>query len=323
MKRFSNILLVADSARADSVALKRAIELAKTNQAKLTVVDIVKQIPGTMQMAIVAMPYNELIEFAIAEKRVALDEVAAVGTTKGVGISVDVLVGKAFLEIVRKVLRDDHDLVIKAAASPDRVKNVLFGSTDMHLMRKCPCPVWITKSSEVHRYRRIIAAVDNDPDEPATEALNQKILEMSVSLAISESSELHVVHAWQLAHESYLRSARTGIPDDEIDVMVAEEHTARRKWLERLVADYTRSGDKEAIDLLQPELHLTEGAASYVVPEEAAELGADLVVMGTVARTGIAGILMGNTAEDILAQIDCSVLTVKPPGFVSPVTLKS
>jgi nucleotide-binding universal stress UspA family protein len=45
--------------------------------------------------------------------------------------------------------------------------------------------------------------------------------------------------------------------------------------------------------------------------------------MGTVARTGINGLLMGNTAEMILTQIDCSVLAVKPQGFVSPVTLEA
>jgi universal stress protein E len=45
------------------------------------------------------------------------------------------------------------------------------------------------------------------------------------------------------------------------------------------------------------------------------------VVMGTVARTGVPGFIMGNTAETILSQIDCSVLAIKPPGFTTPVTL--
>ena len=44
--------------------------------------------------------------------------------------------------------------------------------------------------------------------------------------------------------------------------------------------------------------------------------------MGTVARTGIAGFFVGSAAEGILNQIDCSVLTVRPPGFVSPVALE-
>jgi universal stress protein E len=43
--------------------------------------------------------------------------------------------------------------------------------------------------------------------------------------------------------------------------------------------------------------------------------------METVGRTGIPGLLMGNTAETILQQVNCSVLAIKPPGFVTPVTL--
>jgi nucleotide-binding universal stress UspA family protein len=54
----------------------------------------------------------------------------------------------------------------------------------------------------------------------------------------------------------------------------------------------------------------------------AQQLEVDLVVMGTVARTGIPGLIMGNTAEAILEQLDCSVLAIKPPGFVTPVSLQ-
>lgn len=61
--------------------------------------------------------------------------------------------------------------------------------------------------------------------------------------------------------------------------------------------------------------------ARDVVPAVAQELNADLVVMGTVSRTGIPGLLIGNTAEVILNNLECSVLAVKPSGFVTPVTL--
>jgi nucleotide-binding universal stress UspA family protein len=54
-----------------------------------------------------------------------------------------------------------------------------------------------------------------------------------------------------------------------------------------------------------------------------AKLQADIVVMGTVARTGISGLIIGNTAETILNQLTCSVLAVKPSGFKTPVTVDS
>jgi universal stress protein E len=45
-----------------------------------------------------------------------------------------------------------------------------------------------------------------------------------------------------------------------------------------------------------------------------------LLVMGTIARTGITGVFVGNTAERLLPQIPCSVLAIKPAGFKSPIT---
>lgn len=66
-------------------------------------------------------------------------------------------------------------------------------------------------------------------------------------------------------------------------------------------------------------MRLPRGDPRETIPALARELKADLVVMGTLARTGIAGFIIGNTAESILDHIGCSVLAVKPDGFVSPV----
>lgn len=72
----------------------------------------------------------------------------------------------------------------------------------------------------------------------------------------------------------------------------------------------------------KPRLHLIEGDPVERIPELVMEQGIDLLVMGTVCRTGIAGFLIGNTAEEVLNRIDCSVLTVKPEGFITPVILE-
>jgi nucleotide-binding universal stress UspA family protein len=59
-----------------------------------------------------------------------------------------------------------------------------------------------------------------------------------------------------------------------------------------------------------------------VIVELAAAENSDLIIMGTIGRTGIPGLLIGNTAETVLGQVDCSVLTVKPEGFDTPVRLE-
>jgi nucleotide-binding universal stress UspA family protein len=314
-------LLVVDEGTDYWAAVKRSVTLAKNNQSTLTACAVVAAIPDDMQLAVTAVTPAELHDIAVSEKRVWLDEAVNSVAADGVSVKTKVLIGKPSIEIIRQVLRDEHDLIIKCAEVSGGLREVLFGSTDMHLMRKCPCPVWIIKPTEYHKYRRILAAVDHDPEEAVKDVLNRQILEMSTSLALAEFSEAHIVHAWNLVGEDLFRSRRSGLSDAKVDVMLEEEATVRTRWLENLVKTYGSKADKNVVDILKTQLHVIKGHARSVVPELARELKVDLVVMGTVARTGIDGFFIGNTAESILAQLDCSVLTVKPPGFISPVKL--
>ena len=50
-------------------------------------------------------------------------------------------------------------------------------------------------------------------------------------------------------------------------------------------------------------------------------MDADVIVVGTVGRTGIAGLLIGNTAESIFSQVESPVLAIKPEGFQTPVRI--
>ena len=68
-------------------------------------------------------------------------------------------------------------------------------------------------------------------------------------------------------------------------------------------------------------IHLREGMSEAVIKQAITELNVDVLVMGSVARSGIPGLLIGNKAEKLFTTINCTVLTIKPDGFISPVTL--
>ena len=322
MQRFKNILFVAEADADNTAALNRAVALAINNQASLTVIGVLTELPDASKMAITAITPRELMDSAVADRHDGLKElVKAAIPDDGQQCIVKVFVGRAFIEIIKEVLRNQHDLVIKPVEEHGRIRKTLFGSSDMHLLRKCSCPVWIVKSSDHEHYRRILAAVDHDPDDAEENALNRRILEMSTSLAIAESSELHVIHVWKLDHEHLLRSPRTGYSDADVNWLVQQEKNNRERWLDDLVQTFGRPDNDDAGDYLAPRLHLVKGAARHEVPTIARELDVELIVLGTVGRAGIPGLLIGNTAEEILTEIDCSVLAIKPPGFVSPVSL--
>lgn len=234
--------------------------------------------------------------------------------------------GTPFLEVIREVLRHGRDLIDKSTEEDPDLMRWLFGTTDMHLLRKCPCPVWLIKPTKPTPIQRILAAVDFNELDPSgqdtAEPLNQKILELAGSLAFLERSELHVVHAWLPFGESLVRSGQSGVTTQEADSYIKECRLLHRRWLDRIMRKARRWIGRETYGALKPKTHLPKGDAGEAIPVLAGKLKVDLIVMGTVARTGIPGLIIGNTAESILGQIECSVLAVKPDGFVTPVTLE-
>lgn len=59
------------------------------------------------------------------------------------------------------------------------------------------------------------------------------------------------------------------------------------------------------------EHRLLEGEPATVIVETAAETGADLIVMGTMGRSGLTRLVMGSVAEEVLRRSPCPVLTVR------------
>ena len=59
------------------------------------------------------------------------------------------------------------------------------------------------------------------------------------------------------------------------------------------------------------------GIPAHEIVASAAELDADLLVMGAVSRSGLSHAHIGNTAEAVIDGVTCDVLIVKPRGFKS------
>jgi len=310
MQRFKQILYVAQGTAAEQAALGRAVALAERNGARLTVTRVVTPPPRLPAYGSGITP-SKLHGLIAKEAEVDLERLTRALATRTVQIETKLLVGTPFVEIVREVVYGKHDLVIKGAEEEKSPSALLFGSTDLHLLRKCPCPVWILKSIRAERCRRVLAAVDPCTEDEDDQGLDRLILDLATSIAQSDGSELDVIHTWTLYAERALRS-RNLLPVREFKRMEGETRNLHEKRLHALLTDYRFDPNKLRI-------HLLKGEAGEIVPRLAREREIDLIVMGTVARTGIPGFFIGNTAERILSRVDCSVLAVKPKGFVTPV----
>lgn len=306
MKRFKNISLVYEC---DQPTLQRAATLANDNRAKLTIVYPVKGLPvGTQELRVGDKPID-IGKLVLQEYKTRLDEVVKSVKSLRVRPATKVLVGDPAMEIIRDVIDQRRDLVMMTAEGKGGLRQRLFGSISTHLMRKCPVPLLVMKPSRRKRFHQILAAIDPDVEGDARDTLNGLILELGLSLSVREDADLHVVHAWTLLGESLLRG-RGGMYAAEVDRVVREEREKRCRAVQSLLQRHS---------VAKCQLHLPKGDAAEAIPRLAAKLRIDVLVMGTVCRTGIPGFIIGNTAERVLDVVDCSVLVVKPEGFVSPV----
>jgi universal stress protein E len=320
MKRFKKILYVHQGDVDCSSGLARVQSLALNNQASVCVAITVPDLRGgfglppggptsaSLQAQLIANA-NQLLQQEIERSPLSAET------------AMRVLVGDNYIQVIRAVLEEGFDLVIKQAEDPSWISR-LFGTTDMQLLRECPCPVWLMDQQEQDNYRCIAAAIDFDPKKPQTawQGINQKILELSSSLALSDFASLHLLHAWEAPAEMLMRSH--GYSDETaINNYVEQERRQQQEIMDQVLQWLKQRLGDETYAYLKPVVHLMQGEPAERVSTKAHSLGTDLVVMGTLARTGISGLFIGNTAETILEQIQCGVLTVKPDEFVSPVTL--
>lgn len=316
MKRFKNILFFHRLGKAETVALKRIMPLVENNNARLKVVRVLEDLPREIQAIIQdrhSLDIQKVVEGEYAEE---LNQLIEPFTARGLRVTAKILMGTPFLEVIREVIRHKHDLAVMGEEVSSGSRTTFFDSTTMHMMRKCPCPLMVIHPGHSKRFKRIMAAIDPS-SEPSgkrrdTTSLNSLILQKASSLAQMEKGELHIIHAWRVYGETILKSPR--FSRHAFDDIVEETKVQH----ERLTRDLVTS---QVPATMRKRIHLIRGEAGIVIPEYVRTHDIDIVVMGTVSRTGIGGLLIGNTAEKILNQVECSVLTLKPKGFVTPVTL--
>jgi len=312
MNRFKKILFIADGSQGESAALERTLELARDNKASLCLLDVLEPFPDVrfLRAGMAKMPalHNELMRNRKKDIQQLLSESRKENTRPRT--SVKIREGKRDIEIIRQVLEGKHDLVVKVSSGHPRLNGMRLGAIDMSLLRKCPCPVLIMKPAKRIHHSKILAAVDltHLPEEQGS--LDREIMDLASSLAKLEDGKFHVLHAWEMPYENIMQGEVRVQFYKTVPQMLGELRRVEKKHLDAIAALYQDSA---------PRVHMKKGAPEKVIPAFCKKQKIDLVVMGTLARAGVQGILIGNTAEKILSKIDCSVLALKPEGFVSPV----
>lgn len=307
MKRIKRILLAIDGTYDRQAFIDAAATVATDTEAEVTVLRVFDSPPdapgGSAESA-------DLKQWISEDNLSHLNEVASEFAKRDIQVTTKQSSGKPYLEIIREALRGDYDLIMKPAERKATVKSILFGGTDMQLFRMCPCPIWVFKPTLSGELSSIMVAVDLLEHDQEKSILADHVLNWGKHIANLVDAELHVIHAWSLYGEMTLRSR--SVLSERVDQLVRDEEEKQRLLLNDALA-------RNGIEQDEIRIHFCKGEAKKLIPERASEMAVDLLIMGTVGRSGIPGFFIGNTAEAVLRQVDCSVLAIKPEEFSTPV----
>jgi nucleotide-binding universal stress UspA family protein len=303
MTSVKSILVDIDAVGADHPALEQALSLARRCRARLKIVDVLPWVPQGVRHFVTPALEAEIIEHRSDRLRVIAEGVRDVAATT------ELLRGRPATALVQEVLRSGHDLLVRSHARDLSPRPRPYGAVDMELLRHCPCPVWLVVPHQVHKPWRIAAAIHASSEDPVEQRLNETILEWALMLYGFGDAQLTIVQAWAPYGATILKSH---MPPGEFTEFLEATRNSEEHALREFLAPFSERLTNAGVELVS-------GEPEDAIPRFVESRGLDVVVMGTVARTGIAGLVMGNTAERVLQRLRGSVFAVKPPGFQTSV----
>ena len=310
MHAFKTIMVAITRAHTSELELSQAFTLARDNNARLIVAffDSSLELMRKLQF----LPLEDKIETALRNQlEEEAEKLKQQAWEAGITAEIHIIAGKPRQLIMGLVDQLGVDLVIKLADPSGALSTNQLTGNDLALLRKCHVPILMMACRDQlpDFSGKIMVAVDvGDPDLEAT-ILNQTLLLHGQYLSAQESAELHIVSVWELGFNA--RTLRI-LAEDEIYELQESTH---RRYQENMAKALKAAGINP--DHPNVHTHLLKGKPSLEIQKLANEVNVDLIVMGTLGRHS-QGMLMGNTAENILNSVYCSILAVKPEGFISP-----
>jgi universal stress protein E len=307
MSELKRVLVVVDPTASVHPSIERAAWVARHTQAhiELFVSDYAPQLVDTHSHGTVAAEARTAL---LERHRARLEQLAAPLQSGGLTVEIDARWDYPLHDsIVRKARDCGTDLVVKDTHYHSVLKRSIFSNTDWNLIRNCAPTLWLVKPRPPGQRPCFVAAVDplHERDKPAD--LDNRIVSTAKALCGALGGDVHVFHAFDVATAIAMSTdAMTmpiALPMNEVADAMRAQHT---EAVERLCKEHGVPPERT---------HVHQGGTRQLLLTLTEQLRADVVVMGALSRSGLKGLFLGNTAEDVLDRLDCDLIIVKPAGF--------
>jgi universal stress protein E len=282
------IVAATDFSLRSEIALLRAARLACQSGAKLVLVHVVDDDqPST------------LVDLERREAQRLLDEkIKGLPALAGLDCRAAIVTGDAFSGVLSVAEKVSADLIVMGSHRKALLRDVFIGTTLERVIRTGPFPVLLVNREADRAYRRALAAVDLS--EPSVYALKT-----AVSLGLATDAEIVVLHTFIAPSKAQLLIGNA--EQEQIDAYVAGE---TRRSGEELAAFL----DGRSLGGKRWDYRVEEGEAAESIVRAVGRLDADLLIVGTHGRSGLAKLMLGSVAETLLRRLDnADILAVPLP----------
>jgi universal stress protein E len=304
-----NLLVVVDPTASFHPAIERAAWLARRAGAHIELF-ISDYAPHLTDEGANGVSATQARAAVLERHRRRLEQLASPLLAEGLAVTVDARWDYPLHDsIVRKSLDVGADMVIKDTHYHSVLKRSIFSNTDWTLIRNCAATLWLVKPRQPGHAPCFVAAVDplHERDKPAN--LDRRIMNAGLELAGALGGELHVFHSFDI-------TAALALSSDSMTMPIA---LPMREFADAMRVEHTSAVEAlcKTHGIPANRTHVHQGSPRELLMTLTDQLRADAVVMGAVSRSGLKGLFIGNTAEDVLDRLHCDLVIVKPEGFAA------
>lgn len=282
------LLLATDlTARCDR-AFARAVELSRLWQAPLAIVHVTEAV-AEVDAILLRPPSSWASASAHTARRQRIERyLQADLSDAGIAGEVFVAAGDVATETIRIAAMDGAGMIVTGIAGGGGVLPLLLGRTVDRITHVTRLPALVVKGRVRAPYRKIVVAIDFS--ETARHML-------ATTLRFFPHAEIILFHAYDVPHHGFAGDA----------------DALRQSYRARAASDldaFLAPLGKDAVRL--PRL-VEAGSAAELLQDYVGYVGADLVAIGSHGRSAVFDILLGSTAERILADVACDTLLITDP----------
>ncbi len=302
MKAIHKILLLLDRQPPEPELLTKIVRLAKKYGAKVELFECCysRSLVSSHLFDQASMEKAKHGYLRGEEKRLqqVADQLAEAGVEVATDVSWEIDTERGYL---LKIERFRPDLVVKSCRYHHRLAAFLFGNLDWQMIRNCPVPLLLMRPQPWKMTPTVVTALDPLQEKQHPARLDDQILRAGESLVGHIGGVLHLFHSYQTLPSSVVFDDTAMLNYEQLRNHLADQHR-------QAMADLLNG---HGLVQAEPTVHLAHGEVHKELPEYAAQVDADLVVLGGVERSGTDRLFLGSTTEKVLDHLEADVLVVR------------